>query len=234
VADWRPHPYVCLCLWYCCAEWGGVGRWQIGYLIRVCACACGPVVGVGRGREQVANALERKLRGTGWDVLRPDRDAPDLQWEGYLNWVSRQVCRLAPQLPTQLSDSCLPPAPIVCISHNVGSPPPPLLFAEIQQSAAHPLLPLCCAVLCRPCGRIPVIEIHGQVCPCTTFSLFRLRQDSTDPLLPLSHWGRQCLSQFSPCFAKTIKQGSQCCASVAVLFPLRRAQQRTTGASCWG
>lgn len=40
---------------------------------------------------QVANVLEKELRMNGWEVLRPDRDAPHLSWEEYLNWVSRQV-----------------------------------------------------------------------------------------------------------------------------------------------
>ncbi|CAI7836900.1 unnamed protein product, partial [Closterium sp. NIES-54] len=44
----------------------------------------------------VADALERQLRSTGWDVLRPDRDAPNLQWEQYLNWVSKQTMRGVP------------------------------------------------------------------------------------------------------------------------------------------
>ncbi|GJP49177.1 hypothetical protein CLOM_g8420 [Closterium sp. NIES-68] len=45
---------------------------------------------------EVADALERQLRSTGWDVLRPDRDAPNLQWEQYLNWVSTQTMRGVP------------------------------------------------------------------------------------------------------------------------------------------
>ncbi|CAI5949957.1 unnamed protein product [Closterium sp. NIES-64] len=45
---------------------------------------------------EVADALERQLRSTGWDVLRPDRDAPNLQWEQYLNWVSKQTMRGVP------------------------------------------------------------------------------------------------------------------------------------------
>jgi hypothetical protein len=40
---------------------------------------------------QVANVLEKELRKNGWEVLRPDRDAPQMQWEEYLNWVSKQV-----------------------------------------------------------------------------------------------------------------------------------------------
>lgn len=40
---------------------------------------------------QVANVLERQLHGNGWEVLRPDRDAPYLSWEEYLNWVSKQT-----------------------------------------------------------------------------------------------------------------------------------------------
>lgn len=45
---------------------------------------------------QVANALERHLRTNGWDVLRPDRDAPNLQWEHYINWVAQQTLRGIP------------------------------------------------------------------------------------------------------------------------------------------
>lgn len=37
------------------------------------------------------NILEKQLRGNGWNVLRPDRECPDLSWEEYLNWVSKQV-----------------------------------------------------------------------------------------------------------------------------------------------
>ncbi|KAJ7557630.1 hypothetical protein O6H91_04G002600 [Diphasiastrum complanatum] len=47
---------------------------------------------------EVANVLEKQLRGNGWDVLRPDRDAPHLSWEEYLNWVSKQTLRGVPVL----------------------------------------------------------------------------------------------------------------------------------------
>lgn len=39
----------------------------------------------------VANVVEKQLRNNGWEVLRPDRDAPRMTWEEYLNWVSHQV-----------------------------------------------------------------------------------------------------------------------------------------------
>lgn len=38
----------------------------------------------------VANVVEKQLRNNGWEVLRPDRDAPRMTWEEYLNWVSHQ------------------------------------------------------------------------------------------------------------------------------------------------
>eukprot|EP01018_Ginkgo_biloba_P018183 Gb_36696 [translate_table: standard] len=47
---------------------------------------------------QVANVLEKQLRGNGWEVLRPDRDAPQLSWEEYLNWVSKQTLKGIPVL----------------------------------------------------------------------------------------------------------------------------------------
>lgn len=45
---------------------------------------------------EVANMLEKQLRGNGWEVLRPDRDAPLLSWEEYLNWVSKQTLKGIP------------------------------------------------------------------------------------------------------------------------------------------
>lgn len=45
---------------------------------------------------EVANVLEKQLRGNGWEVLRPDRDAPLLSWEEYLNWVSKQTLKGIP------------------------------------------------------------------------------------------------------------------------------------------
>ncbi|MCO5565049.1 hypothetical protein L7F22_018719 [Adiantum nelumboides] len=42
---------------------------------------------------EIANLVERDLHGHGWRVLRPDRDAPYLLWEEYLNWVSKQTLR---------------------------------------------------------------------------------------------------------------------------------------------
>eukprot|EP00270_Netrium_digitus_P003141 TRINITY_DN1355_c0_g1_i1.p1 TRINITY_DN1355_c0_g1~~TRINITY_DN1355_c0_g1_i1.p1 ORF type:complete len:590 (+),score=139.24 TRINITY_DN1355_c0_g1_i1:120-1889(+) len=45
---------------------------------------------------EVANAVERQLRWSGWEVLRPDRDAPHLRWEEYLNWVSHQTLKGVP------------------------------------------------------------------------------------------------------------------------------------------
>eukprot|EP00271_Cylindrocystis_brebissonii_P017211 TRINITY_DN437_c0_g1_i1.p1 TRINITY_DN437_c0_g1~~TRINITY_DN437_c0_g1_i1.p1 ORF type:complete len:647 (+),score=116.79 TRINITY_DN437_c0_g1_i1:122-2062(+) len=47
---------------------------------------------------EVANAVEQQLTGRGWEVLRPDRDAPGLRWEEYLNWVSDQTYRGSPVL----------------------------------------------------------------------------------------------------------------------------------------
>lgn len=46
----------------------------------------------------VANVLEKELRKNGWEVLRPDRDAPQMQWEEYLNWVSKQTLNGIPVL----------------------------------------------------------------------------------------------------------------------------------------
>ncbi|XP_024400487.1 uncharacterized protein [Physcomitrium patens] len=46
----------------------------------------------------VANVLEKELRKNGWEVLRPDRDAPQMQWEEYLNWVSKQSSKGIPVL----------------------------------------------------------------------------------------------------------------------------------------
>eukprot|EP00250_Pteridium_aquilinum_P001476 c11665_g1_i1 orf=132-770(-) len=40
---------------------------------------------------EIANLVERNLHAHGWKVLRPDRDAPYLSWEEYLNWVSKQT-----------------------------------------------------------------------------------------------------------------------------------------------
>eukprot|EP00850_Spirogloea_muscicola_P005286 SM000024S07748 [mRNA] locus=s24:210500:214379:+ [translate_table: standard] len=45
---------------------------------------------------EVANTIEKQLRGHKWDVLRPDRDAPHLSWEAYLNWVAKQTLRGVP------------------------------------------------------------------------------------------------------------------------------------------
>ncbi|KAI5055761.1 hypothetical protein GOP47_0029282 [Adiantum capillus-veneris] len=42
---------------------------------------------------EIANLVERDLHAHGWRVLRPDRDAPYLSWEEYLNWVSKQTLR---------------------------------------------------------------------------------------------------------------------------------------------
>eukprot|EP00249_Psilotum_nudum_P013102 c24153_g1_i2 orf=1086-2402(+) len=47
---------------------------------------------------EVANVVEKQLRGNGWEVLRPDRDAPYLSWEEYLNWVSKQTLKGIPVL----------------------------------------------------------------------------------------------------------------------------------------
>ncbi|KAI5068018.1 hypothetical protein GOP47_0016363 [Adiantum capillus-veneris] len=44
----------------------------------------------------IANLVERDLHTHGWRVLRPDRDAPYLSWEEYLNWVSKQTLRGRP------------------------------------------------------------------------------------------------------------------------------------------
>ncbi|KAH7442405.1 hypothetical protein KP509_03G087000 [Ceratopteris richardii] len=41
---------------------------------------------------EIVNVLEKDLSANGWRVLRPDRDAPNLSWEEYLNWVSKQTC----------------------------------------------------------------------------------------------------------------------------------------------
>ncbi|KAH9297588.1 hypothetical protein KI387_029270, partial [Taxus chinensis] len=61
----------------------------------------GVEVGASGEREfnlEVANVLEKQLRGNGWEVLRPDRDAPLLSWEEYLNWVSEQALKGIPVL----------------------------------------------------------------------------------------------------------------------------------------
>jgi hypothetical protein len=42
--------------------------------------------------------LEKQLIENGWEVLRPDRDAPYLSWEEYLNWVSKQTLEGIPLL----------------------------------------------------------------------------------------------------------------------------------------
>lgn len=47
---------------------------------------------------EVANMLEKQLIENGWEVLRPDRDAPYLSWEEYLNWVSKQTLEGIPLL----------------------------------------------------------------------------------------------------------------------------------------
>jgi hypothetical protein len=46
----------------------------------------------------VANVLERQLMRNGWKVLRPEREAPELTWEEYLNWVSKQTSQGIPVL----------------------------------------------------------------------------------------------------------------------------------------
>jgi hypothetical protein len=45
---------------------------------------------------QVAEKVAQRLTGEGWTVLRPDRDAPHLMWEEYINWVSRQTLKGVP------------------------------------------------------------------------------------------------------------------------------------------
>lgn len=40
---------------------------------------------------QVADAAEQQLIQHGWNVLRPDREAPHLKWVQYLNWVTEKV-----------------------------------------------------------------------------------------------------------------------------------------------
>ncbi|BBN09649.1 hypothetical protein MPTK1_4g21500 [Marchantia polymorpha subsp. ruderalis] len=47
---------------------------------------------------EIVNILEKQLRGNGWNVLRPDRECPDLSWEEYLNWVSKQTSKGIPVL----------------------------------------------------------------------------------------------------------------------------------------
>ncbi|CAM6042872.1 unnamed protein product [Sphagnum compactum] len=47
---------------------------------------------------EVVNMLEKQLIENGWEVLRPDRDAPYLSWEEYLNWVSKQTLEGIPLL----------------------------------------------------------------------------------------------------------------------------------------
>lgn len=47
---------------------------------------------------EIANFTEKKLHNKGWEVLRPDRDAPYLSWEEYLNWVSKQTLKGRPVL----------------------------------------------------------------------------------------------------------------------------------------
>mmetsp|Transcript_4441 Transcript_4441/g.15876 ORF Transcript_4441/g.15876 Transcript_4441/m.15876 type:complete len:502 (-) Transcript_4441:183-1688(-) len=45
---------------------------------------------------EIANRLERRLKTSGWRVLRPERDAPSLRWEDYLQWVGFQSRRGVP------------------------------------------------------------------------------------------------------------------------------------------
>lgn len=45
---------------------------------------------------EVADKVEGHLRGVGWRVLRPDREAPHLRWEEYLNWVNTQTLKGVP------------------------------------------------------------------------------------------------------------------------------------------
>eukprot|EP00899_Mesostigma_viride_P009361 jgi/Mesvir1/18426/Mv14293-RA.1 len=45
---------------------------------------------------EVVNRITTQLSTGGWRVLRPDRDAPTMQWEDYLDWVSAQAARGIP------------------------------------------------------------------------------------------------------------------------------------------
>ena len=45
---------------------------------------------------EICNRLERRLKASGWRVLRPERDAPSLRWEDYLQWVGAQSRRGVP------------------------------------------------------------------------------------------------------------------------------------------
>ncbi|KAL3688239.1 hypothetical protein R1sor_014548 [Riccia sorocarpa] len=47
---------------------------------------------------EVANILEKQLRGNGWKVLRPDRECPGLSWEQYVDWVTKQTSKGIPVL----------------------------------------------------------------------------------------------------------------------------------------
>ena len=47
---------------------------------------------------EVADRVERLLRQGGWRVLRPERDAPSLRWEDYLQWAGAQTRRGVPVL----------------------------------------------------------------------------------------------------------------------------------------
>lgn len=40
--------------------------------------------------------MAARLGRAGWRVLRPDRDAPHLMWEEYINWVSARTLRGVP------------------------------------------------------------------------------------------------------------------------------------------
>ncbi|CAI5474223.1 unnamed protein product [Closterium sp. Yama58-4] len=74
-------------------EPGAPGEREFNLEVRACV-----LVGTwaNESHRHLIHALERQLRSTGWDVLRPDRDAPNLQWEQYLNWVSKQTMRGVP------------------------------------------------------------------------------------------------------------------------------------------
>eukprot|EP00898_Chlorokybus_atmophyticus_P003353 jgi/Chlat1/4018/Chrsp26S00298 len=45
---------------------------------------------------EVANRVTTQLSTSGWRVLRPDRDAPTMQWDDYLDWISAQAARGVP------------------------------------------------------------------------------------------------------------------------------------------
>ena len=42
---------------------------------------------------ELANAIERRLKRGGWEVMRPEREAPNLSWDEYLQWVQSQAKR---------------------------------------------------------------------------------------------------------------------------------------------